>query len=121
MFTEYEPSAGSNPAASIKQVFRSYLPILAALSSRRLTVTICLRPCSTLPRHLEDTSEEFTGSQIGIKKGVWGESRIDFESIVEEEAAQGCASSPDFDFLSLSPGKPNDLVRQIPPGRRSSC
>ena len=44
MFTEYEPSAGSNPAASIKQVFRSYLPILAALSSRRLTVTICLRP-----------------------------------------------------------------------------
>ena len=37
-----------------------------------------------LPRRLEDTSEEFTGSQIGIKKGVWGESRFDFESIVEE-------------------------------------
>jgi len=36
------------------------------------------------PRRLEDTSEEFTGSQIGIKKGVWGESRLDFESIVEE-------------------------------------
>ena len=36
------------------------------------------------PRRLEDTSEEFTGSQIGIKKGVWGESRFDFESIVEE-------------------------------------
>ena len=36
------------------------------------------------PRRLEATSEEFTGSQIGIKKGVWGESRLDFESIVEE-------------------------------------
>ena len=29
-------------------------------------------------------SEELTGSQIGFKKGVWGESRLDFESIVEE-------------------------------------
>ena len=29
MFTKYEPIAGSNPAASTKQVFRSYLPILA--------------------------------------------------------------------------------------------
>jgi hypothetical protein len=57
MFTEYEPIARSNPTAST---------------------------CSTFPRRLEDTSEEFTGSQIGIKKGVWGESRFDFESIVEE-------------------------------------
>ena len=41
-------------------------------------------PCSTLSRRLEDISKEFTGSQIGIKKGVWGESRLNFESIVEE-------------------------------------
>jgi hypothetical protein len=84
VFSDYEPIARSNPAASIKHVFRPYLPILAALSSRRDTVTICLCPCSTLLRRLEDTSEEFIGSQIGIKKGVWGESRLDFEAIVEE-------------------------------------
>jgi hypothetical protein len=28
--------------------------------------------------------EGFTGNQIGIKNGVWGESRLTFESIVEE-------------------------------------
>jgi hypothetical protein len=29
-----------------------------------------------LPRRLEDTSEESTGSQTGIKKGVWGEIKV---------------------------------------------
>jgi hypothetical protein len=36
-----EPTVDTNPAASIKQAFQSYRPILAALSSRRHTVTLC--------------------------------------------------------------------------------
>ena len=81
MFTEYEPIARSNPAASIKEDCRPYLPILRLF---QLDTVLYPFSCSTFPRRLEDTSEEFTGSQIGIKKGVWGESRFDFESIVEE-------------------------------------
>ena len=41
-------------------------------------------PGISASRSRRASSEEFTGSQIGIKKGVWGESRFDFESIVEE-------------------------------------
>src|SRR5277367_6521286 len=98
MFTEYEPIARSNPAAST---------------------------CSTFPRLLEDTSEEFTGSQIGIKKGVWGESRFDFESIVKEvrrfvarmppaDSTTGLACCP-RSFSALADQKAEILPVQRPP------
>jgi hypothetical protein len=84
MFTEYEPIACSKSSGFDKRRLPALPSDPGDSFKRRGTVTICLCPCSTFPRRLEDTSEEFTGSQIGIKKGVWGESRFDFESIVEE-------------------------------------
>jgi hypothetical protein len=83
MFTEYEPIACSKSSGFDKRRLPALPSDPGDSFKRRGTVTICLCPCSTFPRRLEDTSEEFTGSQIGIKKGVWGESRFDFESIVE--------------------------------------
>jgi hypothetical protein len=83
-----------------------------------------LRP-APVPRLLEDTSEEFTGSQIGIKKGVWGESRFDFESIVKEvrrfvarmppaDSTTGLACCP-RSFSALADQKAEILPVQRPP------
>jgi hypothetical protein len=53
-------------------------------SCRRCRSVARKAPIISASRSRSASSEEYTGSQIGIKKGVWGESRFDFESIVEE-------------------------------------
>jgi hypothetical protein len=55
-----------------------------ANSCRRCRSVARKAPTISASRSRRAPSEEFTGSQIGIKKGVWGESRFNFESIVEE-------------------------------------
>jgi hypothetical protein len=64
--------------------FRAKRLTCARISSESFSLVGIRYQAFAPPRRLEDTSEEFIGNQIGIKKGVWGESGLDFESIVEE-------------------------------------